>query len=526
MSVSRDEIFRGEIPVDPAIATATALAHRYTKAAEDFGDQLWRLHNIYYIVDKKGSKILFQPNWAQVQLLESLWYLNIVLKARQLGFTTFIDLLLLDNCLWQSDKRAGIICHNRDDAKTIFRDKVKFPFDNLPEQIRESMDPKQDSVNELLFPNNSSIRVGTSMRSGTLNYLHISEYGKLCAKTPEKAREVKTGALNTVQAGQVVFIESTAEGRAGHFFELSQRAQKMALEGKRLTPLDYKFHFFPWWQHPEYELEKRDLEGAVIPKDYREYFDELEGKIARSLTLGQKLWYIKKAVDQGEDMKREYPSTPEEAFYASIEGAFYKNQMAAVRLTKRIRIVPLQPSFPVNWFWDLGFNDETFLIAHQHVGMEHRFINCYTNSGEPLSHYVNWIQKQNYVWGKTFLPFDGDSHSLTRAETPRDVLYDLGVRKMTVVDRIDEERDGIEAVRGILPMCWFDEENCGALIDALDHYRKEWDDKLGTWKDSPLHDWASHGSKAMECFARGYRGSSTDAGKKRRRRRSNSYMAM
>jgi len=422
VNIAREHVLANEIPVDPAIAHATALAEQYTSADEDFGDQLWRIHNIYYIVDKKGNKVLFRPNWAQVKLLEELWYLNLILKARQLGFTTFIDLLFLDNCLWQSDKRAGIICHNREDAKVIFRDKVKFPFDNLPEQIRDSMAPNLDSANELLFPNNSSIRVGTSLRSGTLNYLHVSEYGKLCAKTPEKAREVKTGALNTVQAGQVIFIESTAEGRAGHFYELSQRAQNHAKLEKQLTPLDYKFHFFSWWEHPEYELADRDTVDAVIPKDYREYFDELEGKIGKALSVGQKLWYIKKAADQGEDMKREYPSTPEEAFYASIEGAYYKNQMAAVRLTKRIRPVPWQPTFPVNFFWDLGYNDETFIICHQHVGMEHRFINSYTNSGEALSHYVNWIQKQGYVWGRTYLPHDADSHTVARGECDQDFV--------------------------------------------------------------------------------------------------------
>ena len=90
-----------------------------------------------------------------------------------------------------------------------------------------------------MLSNNSSIRVGTSLRSGTLQYLHISEYGKLCAQFPEKAREVRTGALNTVQAGQVVFIESTAEGQEGHFFDLceareSQGADADAADSARL----------------------------------------------------------------------------------------------------------------------------------------------------------------------------------------------------------------------------------------------------------------------------------------------------
>src|SRR5829696_9052324 len=94
-----------------------------------------------------------------------------------------------------------------------------------------------------MFSNNSSIRVGTSLRSGTLQYLHVSEYGKLCAKYPEKAREVRTGALNTIQSGQVVFIESTAEGQEGHFFELSEAARAKERRGVPLTPLDFKFLF-------------------------------------------------------------------------------------------------------------------------------------------------------------------------------------------------------------------------------------------------------------------------------------------
>jgi hypothetical protein len=83
------------------------------------------------------------------------------------------------------------------------------------------------------------------MRSGTLQCLHVSEYGQLCAKFPDKAREVRTGALNTVQAGQVVFIESTAEGKEGHFYELCEAAQSKQRIGMPLTSLDFKFHFFP-----------------------------------------------------------------------------------------------------------------------------------------------------------------------------------------------------------------------------------------------------------------------------------------
>ena len=122
------------------------------------------------------------------------------------------------------------------------------------------------------FNNNSAIRVSTSMRSGTLQYLHISEYGQLCAKFPDKAREVRTGALNTVQAGQIVFIESTAEGREGHFYDLCEEAQAKQRMGTPLTPLDFKFNFFPWFRCPDYAI---DPKGVVIEDAYQRYFDKL-----------------------------------------------------------------------------------------------------------------------------------------------------------------------------------------------------------------------------------------------------------
>jgi hypothetical protein len=102
---------------------------------------------------------------------------------------------------------------------------------------------------------------------------HVSEYGQVCAKFPEKAREIRTGALNTVQAGQVVFIESTADGHEGHFFDLCEAAQTRQRFDAPLTPLDFKFNFFPWWKAPEYEL---DPAGVVIDENFLNYFVQLK----------------------------------------------------------------------------------------------------------------------------------------------------------------------------------------------------------------------------------------------------------
>jgi hypothetical protein len=77
--------------------------------------------------------------------------------------------------------------------------------------------------------------------------------------------------------------------------------------------------------------------------------------------------------------------------------------------------------------------------------------------------------------------------------------------------------DGVDAVRSVLQTCWFDERNCAELVKCLDHYRKEWDEKLGTFKSKPLHDWSSHGAKAFEQFAVGYK--APQQGPKRQKRK-------
>jgi hypothetical protein len=161
----------------------------------NLSNRMWRLRNLYWITDKSGKKVKFAPNDAQVQLLESLWYLNIILKARQRGFTTLLCLLYLDACLFNSNVRAGIVADTLDNVTVIFRDKIRFAYDNLPPSLRDAIETEQDQAKELLFGNNSSIRVGTSMRSGTLQYLHISEFGKICRHHPDKAKEVITGSL-------------------------------------------------------------------------------------------------------------------------------------------------------------------------------------------------------------------------------------------------------------------------------------------------------------------------------------------
>ena len=85
---------------------------------ETFGNWCWRLNNLYWITDKEGRRTKFRMNWAQEALFNDMHYLNVILKARQLGFTTFIQIFMLDQCLFNSNIRAGTIAHRLDDAQT------------------------------------------------------------------------------------------------------------------------------------------------------------------------------------------------------------------------------------------------------------------------------------------------------------------------------------------------------------------------------------------------------------------------
>jgi hypothetical protein len=472
-------------------------------------DPRWRLSNLYYITDKTGSRVKFTPNWAQESLMNDLHFCNVILKARQLGFSTFIQIFMLDQCIFNSNVRAGTIAHRLDDAKTLFRDKVQFPYDNLPEALRNARPKMSDSAEELLLSNNSSIRVGTSLRSGTLQYLHISEYGKLCAQFADKAREVRTGALNTLQAGQVVFIESTAEGKEGHFFELCEAGQAKQRMGTRLTPLDFKFHFYPWHKEPSYEL---DPEGVVIGDDLRKYFERLESCDGITLSDAKKAWYAKKIETQLSDMKREYPSTPAEAFEASIEGAYYSEQLAKAELQGRIGPFTAVPELPVSTAWDIGVGDATSIWFWQKSREGIYLVGYFQAAGEGLPYYVDVLkqyqQRLGWTYGQHILPHDARFQEWGTGRTRVEQLIAAGIRPTLCAAHSLE--DGINGVRATLPHCWFAEDECSEGIRHLKAYRKDWDEQRGCWKDKPRHDSSSHAADAFRYLSMAWREVSPD----------------
>lgn len=479
--------------------------------AKQFSDQWWRINNLYWIVDKAGKRVRFTPNSSQEALYRNMWYRNVILKARQRGFTTFLCIYALDSCLFNRDYAAGIVSHNLEDSKKIFRTKIKFPYDSLPEGIRQTIRADNDRAGEYVFSNGSSISVSTSYRSGTLQFLHVSEYGKIAAKNPERAIEIKTGAFEAVPRDGVIVVESTAEGSGGDFYDMVGKARKLAEKGSELTRMDYRFIFEPWWANPEYSLD----EDILITEEHHRYFDALADN-GIELTEDQKRWYVGKLEVLGDKMRREYPSTPDEAFETSIEGAYYANEMRVMRGEGRICKIPIEKALDVHTFWDLGRNDANAIWFMQHVGKEYRFIDYYEASGEGLVHYAEVLkqraQKYGWTYGKHYLPHDVEVTELSRDDNKsrKQILEGHGVKPIVTVKRVPDINEGIQMVRGMMPYVWIDEQRCSRGINCLDSYQHEWDERNAVFRNRPLHNWASNGADAFRQFAQGYRAVNKD----------------
>lgn len=488
---------------------------RKPKDADEFkvclADPWWRLTSgqLYKIMikgdDDEASLVSqFIPNSPQLDLLANLHTRNNILKARQLGFTTLIEIFFLDCCLFKANVRAAVIAQSEDVAKTIFRDKVYFAYNNLPPSLKEAMPLERDSASELLFAhNNSSIRVATSARSGTLQYLHISEFGKICAKFPERADEVITGSIPAVPTNGMVFIESTAEGQDGHFYKISKRSEDIMIEGRRLNPKDYKFHFYPWHGESKYKTNPDDV--VLTPKDHL-YFDKIESEAKCIISIEQRAWWVmtRDSEFSGEEEKmwQEYPSTPKEAFQKSKEGCYYTVQMTKARKEGRITNVPHREGIPVNTFWDIGSGDGTGIWLHQKVGQADHFIGYIEGWGESYSYFVKELSKLDYSWGVHYLPHDAKH---VRQDTmvnisPADKLEGLGLKDIEIVPRVDDISHGIQSTRDSFSSCWIDEVKCKDGIIHLDSYRKRWNNTTARFMDAPVHDIHSECADAFRQF--------------------------
>lgn len=466
-------------------------------------NRLWRLNHLYKIKDKNGKCVTFKMTPEQLEYFDGMHDRNVILKARQLGFTTEVCIIQLDLAIFHK-KECALIAHSLPDAERLFRNKTQFAYQRMPDDIKQANPLVKETTSEYVFAKGGSVTVSTSFRGGTLYSLHVSEFGKICAKYPEKAKEIVTGAFEAVPLGGVITLESTAEGRAGYFYDYCTEAEKAMLQEKELSNLDWKFFFFSWWKNPQYAIDPVES----LPARLLEYFSEMEAKHGVVVNERQKAWYYAKEKTLGDDMKREYPTIPAEAFQQSVEGAYYAKQFRWLYTNKRIGQIPDNSHLPVHTFWDIGVGDSTAIWFVREVGEEFHIIDYYENSGEGLRHYMKVLKDRGYEYGEHWGPHDIENREFAADAKSRKELaregYEIDGQMYSINFRVVPKAGidtGIESAREILPKCVFDEEKCSEGISHLEGYRKEWDDKRGCWKDKPLHDATSHGADGFRYFA-------------------------
>jgi len=200
----------------------------------------------------------------------------------------------------------------------------------------------------------------------------------------------------------------------------------------------------------------------------------------------------------------QYEQEFECSFDAAIIGSYYGADIQQLDKDKRITAVPHERAVSVDTAWDLGIDDATAVWFFQAIGREIRVIDYYEASNLSLTDTARALLSKPYVYGTHYLPHDVAIRELTSGKARKDTLEGVGIRPIHVGVKADPT-DRINAARMMLPRCVFDAVKCKTGLEALRHYRKQWDDKRKAFQQHPYHDWSSHGADAFGEFAVNYR---------------------
>lgn len=472
------------------------------QANATMANPLWRIRNIYKITNKRGQVVDFAPNFVQEQLLNDIFVDGerniLVLKSRKHGVSTLFEIILFDLCYFGENLQASIIDLTHPNASDKLVKIARFCWENLDPDIREKL--VKDSTTMIQFANGSNINAGKNARGGQNQLLHVSEWGPIAHKDPERSTEIKTGALPSADEG-VKFIESTfMGGKGGDFYELIKRT--METPDAQRTAKDFKFRFFAWWQDT-----RNTLEGDVawISKPVMKYLTELAKKLNVEFTDGQKLWYFKTKQEQGIFMQREYPSTVEEAFNAPVEGAIFGEIISEIRTAGHIHpLVSWDRSTPVFACWDLGWNDSMTIWLVQFIGRDVAVIWERTARHETMAIAYGEAEKTGIAIASNLIPHDGKNGNVVSGSvTPKVALEKAGGQNVVVVPRTQNIWTGINLLRDILARCWFNATTCEYGLSALEAYHTKDETANGVTSKEPVHDWASHPASALRTLAEG-----------------------
>ncbi|HUO13634.1 MAG TPA: terminase [Verrucomicrobiae bacterium] len=264
-------------------------------------------------IRRKGGPIDFiELNRAQQEYSQRCAKRNIVLKARQLGVTTYVAARFFIQTITHPGSLTVQVAHTEDSAEAIFTIVRRF-WQRLPARMkRGALKTSRSNVRQLVFPElDSEYRVETADdnagRGMTIHHLHCSEV----SRWPHGGRDTLASLRAAVVPSGEIVLESTPNGASGVFYEEWQKADET----------EYTRHFFPWWYDASYVEDVSG--GSVLPYSEEEKaLAELHGLTAGQIAWRRETWKTMRA-----NAAQEYAEDAISCFLASGECVF---ELAAV----------------------------------------------------------------------------------------------------------------------------------------------------------------------------------------------------
>ena len=472
---------------------------------DDLANPLWRLRNLYHIKRADDGRIIkFAPRPEQQRVYDMLFKQGvkrlIILKARRLGMSTALDVLLTDQMLWNAGTQCSLVDQTAADAERKLATIAKVALDNLPPVALQCIEKVRDSgsILEVSVAGEaaSSFFAGLRARGGTNNWLHLSEWGVIQADDPRRSEEILTGAIPSAEHGRIIIETTWKGGRGGHLWEIVKGALETPEAAK--TDKDWRVVFFPWWKDPTYVVEG---DVATISPAISAYLDNMEQTTGHTFSPQQRLWYDRQSRDLGLFIFREFPTTLDECFKSPVEGAIYAGELDKIRASGAISAFKTDNSTLVHTAWDLGSPVNTVVWYFQVIGgNEIRVIDCDMDLDMTPVQRVGHMLAKGYSYGAHFLPHDAAA-TRTSGKADAQVYTEAGLANVRVLPRTHDVWIGINACLQMFPRFSFRLPACERGLDALANYAYKRSSATGIVVNEPVHNWASHAADALRMIA-------------------------
>jgi hypothetical protein len=474
-------------------------------STNDLANPLWRLRNLYHIKRADDGRIIkFAPRAEQQRVYDMLFKEGvkrlIILKARRLGMSTALDVLLTDQMLWNAGTQCSLVDQTAADAERKLATIAKVAVDNLPSGTLQHIERVRDSgsILEVSVAGNaaSSFFAGLRARGGTNNWLHLSEWGVIQADDPRRSEEILTGAIPSAEHGRIIIETTWKGGRGGHLWEIVKGALETPEAAK--TDKDWRVVFFPWWKDPTYVVEG---DVATISPAISQYLDQMQSQTGHTFSDQQRLWYDRQSRDLGLFIFREFPTTLDECFKSPVEGAIYAGELDKLRASGAISAFKTDNSTLVHTAWDLGSPVNTVVWYFQIIGgNEIRVIDCDMDMDMTPVQRVGHMLAKGYSYGAHFLPHDAAA-TRTSGKADAQVYTEAGLANVRVLPRTHDIWIGINACLQMFPRFSFRLPACERGLDALANYAYKRSSATGIVVNEPVHNWASHAADALRMIA-------------------------